>query len=77
MVRLSVELPGSSLFGNGPNTVSESTVSNTEPSEFLALTEFRGESSVSPSQPFIRVPKRTHRVFAELTVFAVKLSEAQ
>ena len=29
---------------------------------FLALTEFRGESSVSSFQPMIRVPKRTHRV---------------
>ena len=29
---------------------------------FLALTEFRGESSVSSSQSFICVPKRTHRV---------------
>ena len=66
-------------LGNGPNTVSESTVSNTELSEFfLALTEFRGENSVSSSQPIICVPKRTHRVFlAELTDFAEKLSEAQ
>ena len=30
---------------------------------FLALTEFRGESSVSSSQSIICVPKRTHRVF--------------
>ena len=36
-------------FGDGPNTVSESTVSNTELSEFFALTEFRGENSVSSS----------------------------
>ena len=64
------------LVGNGPNTVSESTVSNTELSEFLALTEFRGESSVSSSRPTIRVIKRTHRVFAELTEFAATLSEA-
>ena len=44
---------------------------------FLALTEFRGESSVSSSQPMICAPKRTHRVFAELTEFAAELSEAQ
>ena len=51
--------------------------SNTELSEFLALTEFRGESSVSSSQPIICVPKRTHRVLAELAEFAAELSEAQ
>ena len=49
--------------GNRPNTVSGSTVSNTELSEFFGLTEFRGASSVSSFQPFICVPKRTHRVF--------------
>ena len=32
---------------------------------FLALTEFRGESSVSSSQPIICVPERTHRVFSQ------------
>ena len=46
-----------------PNTVSESTVSNTELSEFFALSEFWGASSVSSSRPIICVPKRTHRVF--------------
>ena len=30
---------------------------------FSGLTEFRGASSVSSSQPIICVPKRTHRVF--------------
>ena len=44
---------------------------------FFALTEFRGENSVSSSQPIICVPKRTHRVFSELAEFAQKLSEAQ
>ena len=29
---------------------------------FFGLAEFRGESSVSSSQPIICVPKRTHRV---------------
>ena len=54
--------------------VSESTVSNTELSEFVALTAFRGESSVSSSQPIICVTKfvpRTHLFLAP------KLSEAQ
>ena len=65
-------------FGNVPNTVSESTVSNTELSEFfLALTEFRGENSVSSSQPIICVQSELTEFFAELTEFAVKLSEAQ
>ena len=56
-------------FGNGPkfNTVSESTVSDTELTphslSFLVLTEFRRENSVSSSRPTICVPKRTHRVF--------------
>ena len=30
---------------------------------FFLATEFRGENSVSSSQPIICVPKRTHRVF--------------
>ena len=53
------------IVGNGLNTVSESMVSNTEQFlvSLLALTEFRGESSVSSSQPFICVPKRTHPIF--------------
>ena len=51
-------------FGNGPKTVLESMVSNT--SEFLALTEFRGVSSVSSSQPIIRVQKQTHRDFRRI-----------
>ena len=50
------------VFRNWPNTVSESTVSNTELSELFALTEIRGESSVSSSQPTICATKRTHRV---------------
>ena len=62
-------------------TVSESTVSNTELREFLSsvsflgLTEFRGEGSVSSSQPSICVPKRTSVFLAELTEFAAELSE--
>ena len=49
-------------IGARPNTVSESTVSNTELSESFGLTELRRENSVSSSQPIICVPKRTHQV---------------
>ena len=62
-------------IGDGPNTVSESTVSSNELSELFALTEFGGESSMSSSHPSICVQKRTHRVVAELTESAPKLSE--
>ena len=65
-------------LGNGLNTVSESTVSNTELSEFfLALPEFRGDNSVSSSQPFLCEKKSelTGFFFAELTEFATELSE--
>ena len=44
-------------------------------SEFFALTEFRGESSVSSFQPTICVPKRSHFFLAELTEFGAELSE--
>ena len=44
-------------IGDGPNTVSKSSASNNELSEFLSLTEFRGRNSVSSSRPSIRVPK--------------------
>ena len=49
-------------FGNGPKTLSKSTVSPSSVS-FLGLTDFRGQSSVSSFQPVICVQKRTHRVF--------------
>ena len=51
--------------GNGPNTVSESTASNTEFREFFGPHRVQGENSVSsvqPVQPIICVPMRTHRV---------------
>ena len=54
------------LLGNGPNTVSESTVSNANSVSFSGLTEFRRANSVSSFQPFLFcVPKRTHRVFSQ------------
>ena len=67
---------GQPCVGNRPNTVSESTVSNTELSEFLALTEFWGESSVSSFRQFAAQSELTE-FFAELTEFTPKLSEAQ
>ena len=57
--------PRRDRFGNGPNTVSESTVSNTELSEFLALTEFRGENSVSSSQTIIFCAKANSPSFSQ------------
>ena len=63
-LRVAAVAPVCACIGDGPNTVSESTVSNTELSEFcLVLTEFRGENSVSSSQPIICVPKQIHRDF--------------
>ena len=54
-----------------------STVSNTKLSEhFLGLTKFRGESSVSSSQPTVCVCRSELTVFfAEFTEFAAELSE--
>ena len=58
--------------GDGPNTVSESTVSNTKLSEFvLVLAEFRGEGSVSSSEPIsvcvCVCQSKLTEFFAELT----------
>ena len=46
------------MFGNWPNTVSESKVSNTELSQFFGPHRVPGESSVSSSQPIIKSPQR-------------------
>ena len=65
-------------FGNGPNTVSESTVSNTELSEFFGPHRVPvGGNSVSSSQPIFACQSELTEIFAELTEFAIKLSEAQ
>ena len=55
-------LSQSASFRNGPNTVSERTVGFQTRSSvrFFAFAEFRGENSVSSSQPSICVPRRTH-----------------
>ena len=52
-----------SKAGNGPNTVSERTVSNTELIEFFGPHRVVGRELSEFSQPIICVPKRTHRVF--------------
>ena len=44
---------------------------------FVALSEFRGENSVSSSQPIICAKANSPSFVAELTEFAPKLSEAQ
>ena len=46
-------------FGDGPNTVSESTVSNTELSEFFCSHRLPGKEL----SEFLSAAKRTHRVF--------------
>ena len=64
------------FFGTGPNTVSGSTVSNTELSEFFLGSLSSGERTqwVPLSLLFVRQSELTE-FFAELTEFAVKLSE--
>ena len=64
--KLAFPIIGPVNFGDGPNTVSESAVSNTELSEFFGAHRVPGrENSVSSSQPFVCVTKRTHRVFSQ------------
>ena len=68
--------PQHTFFGNGPNTVSESTVSSTELSEFLlAFTEFWGESHSEFLSEYHLCAKANSQSFAELTEFAAELSE--
>ena len=80
------------IFGHSPVAIQCCHISETGRSRFrrvrfqapnsvssMALTEFRGENSVSSSQPLICVPKRTHRVFSQnspsLPQNSVRLSE--
>ena len=66
------------LFGNGPNTVSESTISNTELGEFFGPHRIPGrELSEFLAAYYLRAKANSPSFFAELTEFAVKLSEAQ
>ena len=64
------------LFGNRPKcTVSGSTVSNTELSEFSGLIEFWGASSVSSFSLVFVCQSELTEFLAELTEFAAELSE--
>ena len=69
---------GQRSLGNGPNTVSESTVSNTELSEFFGphRVPWR-ELSEFLSAYYLCAQANSPSFAAELTEFAVKLSEAQ
>ena len=57
-LRASPSMVWRSIVGNGPNAVSESTVSNTKLSEF-----FGPHRAGVPLSLFVCVPMRTHRVF--------------
>ena len=62
-------------IGNGPNTVSESTVSNTKLSEFFGSDRVPGRELSELPSAYDLCAKATHRVFAKLTEFAAELSE--
>ena len=64
------------MFGDGPNTVSESTVSDTELSEFFLPSPERTQW-VPLSLLSVCQSELTEFFFAELTKFATELSEAQ
>ena len=67
-----------SFIGNVPNTVLESTVSNTELSEFFCPHRVPGrELSEFLSAYYLCAKASSTEFFAELTEFAPKLSEAQ
>ena len=67
---------GNGKIGNGPNTVSESTVSNTELSEFFGPHRVPGrELSELLSAYYLCAKTNSPSFFAELTEFAPKLSE--
>ena len=69
-------LLNSAVFRNGPNTVSESTVSNSELSEFFGPHRVPGsELSEFLSAYYLCVSPNSPSFFAELTEFAAKLSE--
>ena len=71
----SQEWPRPTNFGNGPSTVSETTASNAEPSEFLGPHRVPSESSVSSSQLkllFVCQSELTE-FFAELAGFGAEI----
>ena len=79
LIDIPPSVPFSRVFvGNGPNTVSGSTVSNTELSEFFwdSLSSRERTQWVPFSLLFVCQNELTE-FFAELTEFAPKLSEAQ
>ena len=53
---------GALRFGDGPNTVSESTVSNAELSEFLGPHQVAGKERSEFLSAYYYVPKRSHRL---------------
>ena len=63
--------------GNGVNTVSESTVSNTEVSEFFGPHRAPGRELSEFLSAYYLCQSELTEFLAELTEFAVKLSEAQ
>ena len=66
-------------IGNGPNTVSQSTVSNTELSEFfVGPHRVLGRELSESSRPILFMYKNELTEFlAELTEFLAELSQAQ
>ena len=64
-------------FGDRPNIVLESTVLNTKLSEFCPHRVPGGELSEFLSAYYLCAKANSPSIFAELTEFAVKLSEAQ
>ena len=79
MRRVKNSMKSRPLLGDGPNTVSESTVSNTNDlMKFVGPHRVLGrELSEFLSAYDLCAKANSLRFFAELTEFAVKLSEAQ
>ena len=68
--------PNSSFFGNGPNTVSESTASNTELSEFFGPHRAPGRELSEFLSAYDLCQSEVTEFFAELTEFAAELSQS-
>ena len=65
------------MIRNGPNTVRRARFQTPSSVSFLALTELRGQNSVSSSHPISYVPKKSQltECSAKRTEFAAELSE--